>query len=147
MLGLDATLWRNLDDLSIQDVRRTVQDDETPFVPVSYGAIGEGQQWQHFAPPSAKASLKGWLQSLYRRVEKACGLSQGILTERQQMNYANRDEVRAAMYDTYSLVSLMRREIESAVRDVLYAADVLAERFGLSPRGRGDSGKRPLTGT
>ena len=51
------------------------------------------------------------------------------------MNYANRDEVRAAMYDTYSLVSLMRREIETAVRDALYAADVLAERFGLSPAG------------
>ena len=29
----------------------------------------------------------------------------------------------------------MRREIESAVRDVLYAADVLAERFGLTPAG------------
>lgn len=85
--------------------------------------------------PTAKAEFEGRLQSLYRRVEKACGLSQGILTERQQMNYANRDEVRAAMYDTYSLVSLMRREIESAVRDVLYAADVLAERFGLTPAG------------
>lgn len=116
-------------------MRRTVQDDETPFVPVSYGAIGEGQQWQHFAPAIRQSEFEGRLQSLYRRVEKACGLSQGILTERQQMNYANRDEVRAAMYDTYSLVSLMRREIESAVRDVLYAADVLAERFGLSPAG------------
>lgn len=135
MLGLDATLWRNMDDLSIQDVRRTVQDDETPFVPVSYGAIGEGQQWQHFAPAIRQSEFEGRLNSLYRRVEKACGLSQGILTERQQMNYANRDEVRAAMYDTYSLVSLMRREIESAVRNVLYAADVLAERFGLTPAG------------
>lgn len=85
MLGLDATLWRNLDDLSIQDVRRTVQDDETPFVPVSYGAIGEGQQWQHFAPAIRQSEFEGRLQSLYRRVEKACGLSQGILTDRKSV--------------------------------------------------------------
>lgn len=135
MLGLDATLWRNMDDMSIQDVRRTVQDDETPFVPVIYGAIGEGQQWQHFAPAIRQSEFEGRLQSLYRRVEKACGLSQGILTERQQMNYANRDEVRAAMYDTFSVVTLMRNELHIAIRDILYSADVLAERFGLTPAG------------
>ena len=33
MLGLDATLWRNLDDLSIQDVRRTVQTTKRPLCP------------------------------------------------------------------------------------------------------------------
>ena len=147
MLGLDATLWRNLDDLSIQDVRRTVQDDETPFVPVSYGAIGEGQQWQHFAPAIRQSEFEGRLNSLYRRVEKACGLSQGILTERQQMNYANRDEVRAAMYDTYSLVSLMRREIETLCATCSTPPTCWPSASGLLLPAPVDSGKRPLTGT
>lgn len=135
MLGLDASLWHNLEDLSIQEVRRTAQDDDTPFVPVSYGAVGEGQQWQHFAPEIRQEAFEGRLSSLYRRVEKACGLSQGILTERQQMNYATKDEVRAAMYDTYAQVSLMRKAMETAVRDALYGADVLAEAFALTPAG------------
>lgn len=134
MLGMDATLWHNMHDMSIQDLRRTVQDDDTPFVPVQYN-IGDGQQWQHFAPEIRQAAFEGRLQSLYRRLEKACGLSQGIFTERQQMNYANKDEVRYAMYDTYSAVSLMRASIEQALTDVCYAADVLAERFGLTPAG------------
>lgn len=135
MLGLDAALWHNMNDMSIQDVRRTVQDDDTPFVPVQYSAIEDVRQWQHFAPDIRQAAFEGRLQSLYRRLERACGLSQGILTERQQMNYANKDEVRSAMYDTYSAVSLMRASVEQALNDVCYAADVLAERFGLTPAG------------
>lgn len=135
MLGLDASLWRELDGLSIGDVRRTVQDEDTPFVPVQYSAIGDGQQWQHFAPDIRQAAFEGRLQSLQRRLEKACGLSQGILTDRKPVSYATRDEVRAAMYDTFSLVSLMRAQIERALGDALYAADVLMERFALTPAG------------
>ena len=135
MLGMDSELWRDLSDLSIQDVKRTVQDDDMPFVPVQGNAVVDGNLWQHFAPDIRQEAFEGRLQSLYRRLEKACGLSQGILTERQQMSYATKDEVRAAMYDTYSVVSLMRQNIEQALGDVLYAADVLAERFGLTPYG------------
>lgn len=139
MLGLDSTLWRDLESPAITDVKRTAQDDETPFIPVQYGAIGAGQQWQHFAPDIRFEAFEGRLQSLYRRLEKACGLSQGILTERQNMNYATKDEVRSAMYDTFSVVSAMRSSLQKAIEDVMYAADVLCERFALTPAGtRGD---------
>ena len=77
-------------------------------------------------------------KSLCRRIEKACGLSQGILTERQSMNYANRDEVRAAQYETFSTVTAMRRNWESAMEDLCYAIDALAERFGITPVGARD---------
>ena len=74
-------------------------------------------------------------QMLLRRVERACGLSQGILTERQNVNYANRDEVRAAQYDTFSVVRAIRDEWERALGDLAYAIDVLAERFEITPAG------------
>ena len=73
--------------------------------------------------------------TLLRRVEKGCGLSQGILTERQQLNYANRDEVRAAQYDTFATIRAMRDAWEDAASDLAYAIDVLAEAFGLTPAG------------
>jgi hypothetical protein len=142
MLGLDSTLWNNRADLSqivkpvgIDDIRRTVQDGDDPFIPVKSASLNDKPGWDYYAPAIRSEAMETRLQSLYRRLEKVCGLSQGILTERQQQNYANRDEVRAAMYDTFSVVCDIRRDWERVLDDVAYAADVLAERFGLTPAG------------
>lgn len=144
MLGLDSSLWRNKTDsfggpIGIDDVRRTVQDGDDPFIPIQKTALDGKDGWSYYAPAIRQEAMEARLQSLYRRLEKACGLSQGVLTERQQQNYANRDEVRAAMYDTFSVLCDVRRAWERALDDVAYAVDVLAERFGLTPAGaRGD---------
>lgn len=145
MLGLDASLWRsrlrndNATDIgtgvSIEQVKKTVQDAETPFIPVESMVIDGKTPWQQYAPAIRTEAMETRYSSLLRRVEKACGLSQGILTERPTMNYANRDEVRAAQYDTFSTIKAMRDGWEAAIRDLTYAADVLAERFGLTPAG------------
>jgi hypothetical protein len=140
MLGLDATLWRSKTDhaqapLDIADVRKTVQDGDDPFIPVQKTALDGKDGWSYYAPVIRQEAMEARLQSLYRRLEKVCGLSQGILTERQQQNYANRDEVRAAMYDTFSVVCDIRREWERALDDLAYAVDVLAERFNITPSG------------
>jgi len=146
MLGLDASLWSNRADFSqiakpvgIEEVRRTVQDGDDPFIPVKSTAIGNEDQWKYYAPTIRAEAMETRLQTLYRKLERACGLSQGILTERQQQNYANRDEVRAAMFDTFSVISAIRKEWERALDDVAYAVDVLAERFGLTPGGARNS--------
>ncbi|MEA5067846.1 MAG: hypothetical protein VB067_02555, partial [Christensenellaceae bacterium] len=140
MLGLDATLWRSGFDaavapMSIDAVRKTVQDGDDPFIPVQKTALDGKDGWSYYAPAIRQEAMEARLQSLYRRLEKVCGLSQGVLTERQQQNYANRDEVRAAMYDTFSVVRAVRDAWEDALDDLAYAADVLAERFGLTPAG------------
>lgn len=142
MLGLDSSLWRNMDDesggykpVSIGDVKKTVQDGDDPFIPIDTSALDPKTPWMHFAPAIRYEAMESRYNMLCRAVEKACGLSQGILTERQQMNYANKDEVRAAMYDTFCVVKAMRDNWEKAFDDVTYAVDVLAERFGLTPAG------------
>lgn len=141
MLGLDASLWRNLDSsynhapITIDSVRKTVQDGDDPFIPLEVGSLDGKGIWQHFAPAIRQEAMEARYQSLCRRLEKECGLSQGILTERQTMNYANRDEVRAAQYDTFSVVKSIRNEFERGMDDLAYAIDVLAEHFGLSPYG------------
>lgn len=136
MLGLDATLWAgDSDTLSIRKIRKTVQDTDEPFIPVDAPSLDGKAVWQYYAPAIRQEAMEARYQSLCRRVEKACGLSQGILTERQTMNYANRDEVRAAMYDTFSVVRAMRARWETALEDLAYGLDALAERAGLTPAG------------
>lgn len=147
MLGLDSTLWRRRGDkdkatpkpISIDDIKKTVQDSDEPFIPVDSSAMDPSTPWLSFSPNIRYEAMEGRYNSLSRRVEKACGLSQGILTERQNMNYANKDEVRAAMYDTFCVVRAMRDNWQRALEDIAYATDVLAERFGLTPAGSRDS--------
>lgn len=141
MLGLDATLWRkpgaapHESDIHIGDIRKTVQDGDDPFIPVESMVIDGKTPWQTYAPGIRYDAMEARYNTLLRRVEKGCGLSQGILTERQALNYANRDEVRAAQYDTYATLRAMRSAWEKAVDDLAYAVDVLAEAFGLTPSG------------
>jgi A118 family predicted phage portal protein len=146
MLGLDASLWRDFgrgkldaDGVTIDDVKRTAQDSDTPFVPVEGGvALDSKAPWQQYAPNIRFEAMEARYNSLLRRVEKDCGLSQGILTERQNVNYANKDEVRAAQYDTFSVIKAMRTAWEKAIKDLAYAVDVLAEFYGLTPGGARD---------
>lgn len=145
MLGLDASLWRdfgrgNLDanGVTIDDVKRTAQDSDSPFVPVEGVVLDSKTPWQQYAPSIRYEAMDARYNSLLRRVEKDCGLSQGILTERQNVNYANKDEVRAAQYDTFSVIKAMRNAWENAIADLAYAIDVLAEFYGITPSGARD---------
>ena len=136
MLGLDSSLWRSgTQPTDINAVRSTVQDSDDPFVPVERSSVDGAGAWQYYAPAIRQEAMEARWQHLCRRLEKACGLSQGILTERQTMNYANRDEVRAAQYDTFSVVKAVREQWERAMDDLAYALDVLAERYGVTPAG------------
>lgn len=143
MLGLDSTLWQNFGDgftdtarrMDIKSLRKTVQDGDDPFIPVEGASLSDKAIWQYYAPAIRQEAMEQRYQNLCRRVEKACGLSQGILTERQTMNYANKDEVRAAQYDTFSVVKAVRDQWERVMDDLAYAIDVLAERFGLTAAG------------
>lgn len=142
MLGLDSTLWRDpgapMGDVkinTIKDVRKNVQDGEDPFIPFETSSLDGKSMWQLYAPAIRYDAMEGRLNSLKREVEKQCGLSEGILTERKALNYANRDEVRAAQYDTFSVVKAVRDQWRKGLNDLAYAVDVLAERFGVTPAG------------
>lgn len=140
MLGLDASLWRDpvtgaAVATDIAQMRRTVQDSDDPFIPWDAASLESRSAWQVYAPPIRYEAMEARYDSLCRRIEKACGLSQGVLTERQRISYANKDEIRAAMYDTFCVVRSMRNELERALKDIAYAVDVLAERFGLTQAG------------
>jgi hypothetical protein len=74
------------------------------------------------------------LQELYKRLEHEIGTSYGILSEVTTQN-ATATEVKRAMYDTFTIVDDMRSNVEKAIDDFLYSANVLANAYNLSPQG------------
>lgn len=74
------------------------------------------------------------LQELYRRLEHEIGTSAGILSEVNTQN-ATATEIKRSMYDTFTIVDDMRTNIEKAMEDFIYSANVLANAYNLSPQG------------
>lgn len=74
------------------------------------------------------------LEELYRRLEHEIGTSAGILSQAETQN-ATATQIKRSMYDTFTLVDDMRSNIEKAMEDFLYAANVLANAYNLSPQG------------
>jgi len=74
------------------------------------------------------------LQELFRRLEHEIGTSAGILSEVQTQN-ATATEIKRSMYDTFTLVDDMRSNIEKAIDDFVYSANVLSNAYNLSPQG------------
>lgn len=140
MLGLDSGLWRDPASggalpADISAVRKTVQDGDDPFIPWDAPTLEGRSAWQVYAPPIRHEAMEARYNSLCRRIEMDCGLSRGILTERQRISYANRDEIRAAMYDTFCMVRAVRNAFERMLEDVACAVDVLADMCGIAPAG------------
>lgn len=140
MLGLDATLWkaRKTGGAGIDDVRRTVQDSEDPFIPVEGYADETRPPWMIYAPTIRDGAMYARLDRLFELLEKTVGTSRGILTARETAS-ATATEIRAANHDTFTMISAIREMWATAMDDLAYAVDVLAEHFGLTPAGgRGD---------
>ena len=116
-------------------------DGEEPFIPIE-GAYDEGKTpWLVYAPEIRHEAMYARLDRLFALLEKAVGTSRGILTA-PETGAATATEIRAANHDTFALVSAIRRMWEAALCDMAYAADVLCEFYGLTPRGaRGEYGR------
>ena len=74
------------------------------------------------------------LEELYRRLEHEIGTSAGILSEVNTQN-ATATEIKRSMYDTFTIVDDMRSNVEKAMDDFVYSANVLANAYNLSPQG------------
>ena len=144
MLGLDSTLWRYKPNnanghATIDGIRQTVQDSDTPFIPLEGALEGESGKapWMIYAPAIRDEAMYHRLDKLFELLEKSVGTSKGILTEIETSN-ATATEIRAANHDTFTLVDAIRQMWEDGMHDLAYAVDVLAEYAGLTPGGARD---------
>ena len=120
-VGVDSTLF---------DGRNALPKDGI-YKGFDFGADGESK-FEIFDP--AFRPYTDRLDELYRRLEHEIGTSAGILSEVNTQN-ATATEIRRSMYDTFTIVDDMRSNIEKAMEDFLYSANVLANAYNLSPQG------------
>lgn len=105
------------------------------FMPIMAGGLdGAKKLWEVYDPAIRDSAYYNRLTNLYELLEKQVGTSRGILTESQSRG-ATATEIKAGMYDTYSIIQLMRTAIEQGLDRLAYAMDVLANLYGLSPMG------------
>lgn len=90
-----------------------------------------------FSPEIRESSFFAKLQVLYAQLEKAVGTSKGVLTDRETPG-ATATEIKAAQFDTYSIIYDIRTQLERVWEDYIYACNVLCNAFGLSPQGKYD---------
>lgn len=90
--------------------------------------------FHEYSPAIRESSYYARLQELYTRLEKEIGVSKGFLTDMETSN-ATATEIRRAMYDTFTLVNDIRKNFEKGMEDFVYACNVLANRYNLSPLG------------
>lgn len=74
------------------------------------------------------------LTVLFELLEKAVGTSRGILSK-PDASYENKDAVREANRATWAIVTALRKNIEKGFEDFLYACNVLANYYNLTPAG------------
>lgn len=68
-------------------------------------------------------------------VERAVGVSSGIISTPNDMNYQNVDNVRKSQQKTMGFVDTARGYAEQCVLDLVYSWDVLANYYGINPMG------------
>lgn len=89
---------------------------------------------QEHTPDIRSADLEKGIEVNNRMVELLCGLSQGILTP-PTTSYATATEMRAALNNTFSVITKFRRQLVKGTNDLLEAVDIIANRNNMAPIG------------
>ena len=120
-VGADSTMFKGDDALPTNGLYKKIN-------------AGEDNFWEVFDPAFRDTSYYNKLMNDFALLEKAVGTDRGILTE-PLSTYQNRDEARRANQNTFSIIDNVRDSLEEGLKDFLYACDVLANYYGLSPQG------------
>ena len=93
-----------------------------------------GPMVETFSPDIRNSSYYERLLNLFDLFEKAVGTSKGILTAPETRG-ATATEIKAGLYDTYAMIADIRGVVERGMADYMYACNVLANYYGLTPMG------------
>lgn len=99
------------------------------------GQSEDGNMFNIFDPAIRDSSYYNRLKNLLELLEKSVGTSKGVLTE-PLATYENVEAIKAAVRDTWAIVSDIRTNFEYAIKDFLYACDVYANYYNLAPPGK-----------
>lgn len=99
------------------------------------GQIGKSEDmYKEWSPAFREASIKSGLDAVLKKIEFACGLAYGVISDPQAMALTA-TEVKASQQRTYATVTDTQKAVETALDQLLYAMDVYATLYNLAPRG------------
>lgn len=81
-----------------------------------------------------QAYLEG-LNEQFKAVERAVGVSSGIISTPNDVNYENVDNVRKSQQKTMGFISKTRKQAESMLDTLIYTWNVLANYYEITPMG------------
>lgn len=106
------------------------------FVKVQ-GSSGD-MQFNEWSPDIRYQAYLDALDKQERLVERAVGVSGGIISSGNDINYQNVDNVRKSQQKTMSFISTARKTAEDCLHDLVYAWNVLANYHNINPMGTYD---------
>lgn len=97
--------------------------------------IGGEPQIHEWAPSIRHQAYLDAIDKQEQLVERAVGVSSGIISRPNDLNYQNVDNVRKGMQKTVAFIETARRAAEVMLGDLVYSWDVLANYHGITPMG------------
>ncbi len=90
--------------------------------------------YQVFSPALRDESIKRGFNTMLQRIEFACGLAYGTLSDPQNVE-KTAEEVRSSRQRSFATVRAMQTGLERAFNDLLYAMDKIATAYALCSTG------------
>lgn len=120
-VGADSTMFKGENALPTNGLYKKINSGDDSF-------------WEVFDPAFRDTSLYNKLIQDFALLEKQVGTSKGILTEAQTSN-ATATEIKKMLKETFDIVDDIRTSLEDGLNDFIYACNVLANYYSLSPQG------------
>lgn len=118
-------------------------DDNKPKLPdkrlyrtlqTSANIGGSKEFFEEWSPEFRDASIKSGLDAVLKKIEFACGLAYGVISDPQAIALTA-TEIKSSQQRTYATVTDTQKAVETALNQLLYAMDVYATLYNLAPRG------------
>lgn len=90
--------------------------------------------YEVFSPQIRDTSLFAGFNRILQRIEFACGLAYGTLSDPQTVE-KTAEEIKSSKQRSYARVRNLQKSLQTALDDLIYAMDVWADAYELAPAG------------
>ena len=97
--------------------------------------LNNEETYNVFAPPLRDQSIAHGLNTIFMRIEDACGLSRGTLSDVNQQEAKTATELKILKQRSYATNADIQQALQDALEDVVYSMDVYCDLYQVTPDG------------
>lgn len=97
--------------------------------------LNNEETYNVFAPALRDQSITHGLNTIFMRIEDACGLSRGTLSDVNQQEAKTATELKILKQRSYATNADIQQALQDALEDVVYSMDVYCDLYNVTPRG------------